>query len=66
LIPAFRRLRLEDIEFKASLGCIARHCLKKQKSKTKTIKTIGEKLHDTVFGNNFLDRIPKARQQEEK
>jgi hypothetical protein len=30
--PAFRRLRQKDLEFKASLGCLARPCLKNNKA----------------------------------
>jgi hypothetical protein len=33
VITAFGRLRQEDSKFKASLGCTARHCFKKQKRK---------------------------------
>jgi hypothetical protein len=37
VIPALGRLRQEDIEFQASLDCIARLCLKQQqKQKMKT------------------------------
>jgi hypothetical protein len=32
-IPATRRLRQEDHELKASLGCIMRNCQKKKKKK---------------------------------
>jgi hypothetical protein len=39
VIPALKRLRYEDHEFKASLGYIVKHCLKKRKThKKKTIK----------------------------
>jgi hypothetical protein len=33
VIPALGRCKQEDCEFEASLGCIARHCLKKRKKK---------------------------------
>ena len=29
-------------------------------------ENIGEKLHDTEFGNNFLDMTPKAQATKEK
>jgi hypothetical protein len=31
IISALRRLRQEDLEFKAGLGCIVRSCVKKKK-----------------------------------
>jgi hypothetical protein len=34
-IPALRRLRWKDLEFKANLGYISRSCLKKTKTKNK-------------------------------
>jgi hypothetical protein len=37
LILVLRRLRQEDHEFKATLGCTARHCLKKKKKKKKKL-----------------------------
>jgi hypothetical protein len=37
-MPAFRRLRQEDLQFKVSLGYLARPCLKRKKKKT-TMKT---------------------------
>jgi hypothetical protein len=33
VIPALRRLRQEDLEFKVSLGYAGRHCLRKKKFK---------------------------------
>jgi hypothetical protein len=36
-MPALRRLRQEDGEFKASLGYIAKPCLKKKKKKVKMV-----------------------------
>jgi hypothetical protein len=38
VIPALRRQRLEDCEFKASLGYLARSCLKKKKKERKKKK----------------------------
>jgi hypothetical protein len=40
ITPAFRRLRQEDCEFKAILGYIARHYLKKKAKKKKKRKTM--------------------------
>jgi hypothetical protein len=38
IISTLRRLRQEVIEFKVSLGCIARHCHKGKKRKRRTIR----------------------------
>jgi hypothetical protein len=43
LIPTFRKQKQEDLEFKASLGYIARTCLKKNKNKNKVTKSKLEK-----------------------
>jgi hypothetical protein len=37
VIPALGRLKLEDREFKASLDCIVRPCLRNQNKQTTTI-----------------------------
>jgi hypothetical protein len=37
IIPALGRLRQEDHEFKASLGCLVRPCLKKSNQKKKEL-----------------------------
>jgi hypothetical protein len=33
IIPALRKLRQEECEFEASLGCVAKHCFKKKEKK---------------------------------
>jgi hypothetical protein len=38
IIPAVRRLRQEDLEFKASLGYTAKPCLKKENKKKRKEK----------------------------
>jgi hypothetical protein len=50
IIPALRRLRQEDLEFKASLGYTAKPCLKK---KVKNILTscLTEKRWQVRFGH---------------
>jgi hypothetical protein len=36
-IPALGKLRQEDLEFKASLGCMVKCCLQQNNNKTETI-----------------------------
>jgi hypothetical protein len=40
IISALRRLRQEDLEFKAGLGCIVRSCVKKKKKRQVSVAHI--------------------------
>jgi hypothetical protein len=54
--PAFRRLRQEDHEFKASLGYILRQYLKKKKGKATNRTAFYE--HELHGGDTPAKRIP--------
>jgi hypothetical protein len=57
IVPAQRRLKQEACEFKASLGHIARPCLKENKH-----KTTNDRGHQCLSG---WMRIPKAFMEEQ-
>jgi hypothetical protein len=57
VIPAFGRLRQEDLKFEVSLGYILRLCLKKSKNNKKLYKTKFLILSDINFMLHVLDSI---------
>lgn len=60
VIPAFRKLRLQDHKFKAGLGNTERACLKKKKI-TNTKITLMKYTLKTIKRNNKINRHPNTK-----